>query len=264
VIALARACQLLEDVGAGSARAGWIDEYPGQRPPTVLSLRPDRVKGLLGRPVAAEDVERILRGLGFAVDHAGDRVTWRVTVPGWRGDVTREVDLVEEIARHEGYDRIPTTFPVLAAPPARPDARLERDRVARRVAAAMGFSECVTFTFVERASADAFADDTDLVAIANPLSENFAVLRPSLLVGLLDSLAHNRRRERRDVRLFRVGQPIHRPGRGNPVSGAGVDGRRGAGALERKRPRGGLLRHQGRRRIRVHRAGHRRRALLRV
>lgn len=204
VVALARACQLLEEIGAGRVRPGWIDEYPGQRPPTVLPLRVARVAAILGREVSASGVERILRGLGFGIDRNGSG-TWHITVPGWRGDVTREVDLVEEIARHDGYDRIPTTFPVLAEPPAPPDARLERDRAARRVAAAMGFSECVTFTFVERAAAAPFAESDELVSIANPLSEKFAVLRPSVLTGLIDSLAHNRRRERRDVRLFETG-----------------------------------------------------------
>jgi phenylalanyl-tRNA synthetase beta chain len=212
VMALARACQLLEQVGAGHVRPGWVDEYPGRRPATVLTLRLERVTAILGRAVAAGDIARILGGLGFGVDDSGSERAWRVTVPGWRGDVTREIDLIEEIARHDGYDRIPTTFPVLAAPPSHPDPRLDRDRLARRIAAAMGFSECVTVTFIERAAAAAFSGEDEQVAIANPLSEKFTVLRPSLLAGLVDALAHNRRRERRDVRLFETGSRFTRSG----------------------------------------------------
>jgi phenylalanyl-tRNA synthetase beta chain len=97
------------------------------------------------------------------------------------------------------------TFPAMVRPPGRPDPRLERERAARRAALAAGFSEAVTFTFVERSAALAFAAAGELVALANPLSEKFAVLRPSVLASLVDSVAHNRRRERRDVRLFEVG-----------------------------------------------------------
>jgi phenylalanyl-tRNA synthetase beta chain len=120
-------------------------------------------------------------------------------------DVAREVDLIEEVARHMGYEQLPATFPPLLKAPARPDARLERERVARKVALAVGFSESFTFTFIERAAARRYADDEDLVALANPLSEKYAVMRPSLLPGLIDGVGHNRRRERRDVRLFELG-----------------------------------------------------------
>jgi phenylalanyl-tRNA synthetase beta chain len=120
-------------------------------------------------------------------------------------DVSREADLIEEVARHLGYDRLPATFPALASAPARPDARLEREHLARRVALGAGFSESVTFTFIERAAALHYADESSFVPLANPLSEKYAVMRPTLLPGLVDSMSHNRRRERRDVQLFEIG-----------------------------------------------------------
>ena len=209
VRAMARALALIERIGAGTARPGWIDVAPAPRARTVIDLRAGRIAHVLGHEVAADEIERILRGLGFDVTrlpaHAAAAPAWRVAVPTWRGDVTREVDLVEEVARHHGYHRLPATFPALAVAPAAPDARLERDRLARRVASALGFSECITFTFIERGAAQPFAEAADIVPIANPLSEKLAVLRPSLLPGVVDSVGHNRRRERRDVQLFENG-----------------------------------------------------------
>jgi phenylalanyl-tRNA synthetase beta chain len=121
-------------------------------------------------------------------------------------DVEREIDLIEEVGRHYGFDRLPVTFPPLTAPQEPPDPRIGRDRLVRHVLTAAGFSESMTFAFVERQASVPFCEPGfEAVAIANPLSEKFAVLRPSLLAGLLDSCAHNRRRDRRDVRLFETG-----------------------------------------------------------
>ncbi|MPZ19813.1 MAG: phenylalanine--tRNA ligase subunit beta [Luteitalea sp.] len=207
--ALIRACDLLQQLGAGRLRPGIADVWPSTPEPRVVPLRLARVAVVTGLEVGAgaveaRDVERILRGLGFGVEPTGNAV-WQVTVPTWRPDVTREIDVIEEVARSVGYDRLPSTFPTLHRPPAPPDARLERQRVARDLALAAGFAECVTFSFVERAAALAFADAGELVPLANPLSEHFAIMRPSLLPGLVDAVSHNRRRERRDVRLFEIG-----------------------------------------------------------
>ncbi|MCL4846698.1 MAG: phenylalanine--tRNA ligase subunit beta [Acidobacteria bacterium] len=209
VRALARCCELIEQIGAGAVRPGWIDAHPAPRARTTLTLRGSRVAAVLGAAIAPGEIERVLGGLGFDLSSspaAGDASVWHVTVPSWRGDVAREIDLIEEVARVHGYDRLPTTFPSLVTAPAPPDARLARDGVARRLARALGFHEAMTFTFVERDAALPYvADAASLVPIANPLSEKFAVLRPSLLAGLVDSVAYNRRREQRDVRLFETG-----------------------------------------------------------
>ncbi|MEO6010262.1 MAG: hypothetical protein ABIU38_19605, partial [Vicinamibacteraceae bacterium] len=149
-------------------------------------------------------VERILGALGFTVGatHYGDG--WSVTVPSWRVDVGGESDLIEELARVDGYEKIPEAFPPLELPPPRPAPRLARDARLRTLARAAGFSESVTFSFIARDAARRFAAETDIVAIANPLAETMAVMRPTLLAGLLDSVAHNRRREQKDVRLFEL------------------------------------------------------------
>ena len=211
VRALARCAELIEQTGAGTVVPGWLDVHPAPRTRGTVTLRAPQLATVLGTIVPHEDVERVLTGLGCTVGQdtqtaaAGGTAGWRVETPSWRGDLQREIDLIEEVARIHGYDRLPTTFPPLAAAPARPDARLVRERAARRTAGAMGFSECVTFTFVEAGAAEPFAAAADVVAIANPLSEKFAVLRPAVLASLVDVVAHNRRREQRDVRLFEAG-----------------------------------------------------------
>src|SRR5262245_18502076 len=187
---LERACALIAQIGAGTCRPFVIDRYPSPRQERQLTLRRKRIERVLGATVADADVRRILTGLGFRPVDQGDG--WTVTVPTYRVDVTREVDLIEEVGRHHGYDRLPTTFPALDQAPPRPDSRLERDRLVRRLLLAAGCSEAVNFSFVSMDRAAAFADAAEIVPISNPLTTQFAVLRPSLLPGLLAAVAHNR------------------------------------------------------------------------
>jgi phenylalanyl-tRNA synthetase beta chain len=232
VDALDRAAELLEKIGAGSAGTTW-DVCPSAPEPLRLSLRASRISRVLGMDVPAADVPRILTTLGFGVDpHGSD--AWIVTVPTFRPDVAREIDLIEEVGRHHGFDKLPTTFPALAAAQAPPDERVERDQKIRNVLTAAGLSESMTFAFIERQAALPFSPagpstsvgtGSELAAIENPLSEKFAVLRPSLLPGLIDSCSHNRRRGRKDVRLFETGSRFTPEGERRAVglawSGAG-------------------------------------------
>jgi phenylalanyl-tRNA synthetase beta chain len=214
VPALLRALALLTEIGAGRPRPGILTARGQEVPQRQVRLRWTRIERVLGMQVPADQVEAIFTGLGFIPARALDDdphapPVWDVAVPGWRGDVTREEDLIEEVARCAGYEQLPVTFPPLTAPPARVAPRLARDRDVRDVLVGQGCAECVTFTFIERPAAEPF--DAAPVAIANPLSEKFAVLRPSLLPGLIDSLSHNRRREQHDLRLFEVGTRFTRP-----------------------------------------------------
>ncbi len=208
VIAMERACALLEMTGAGAARGTVVDCYPSPIEPITLRLRRMKISGLLGTVIPDADVRRILDSLGFALHDAADG--WGVTVPTRRVDVVREVDLIEEVARHYGFDRLPSTFPALTTAPPPIDPRIGRARHLRTIMTAAGFSEAMTFGFVAEPAAKPFAPEGDLVPIANPLSENFAVLRPSALPSLVDAVAHNRRREQRDVRLFEIGARFSR------------------------------------------------------
>jgi phenylalanyl-tRNA synthetase beta chain len=217
-LAMHRALDLLQQIGAGTARGPIVDCHPAPVSPRVLVLRQAQLNGLLGTYVPEAEVMRILVRLGFTVGEERDGLSraesrdWEITVPTRRVDVQREVDLIEEVARHYGFDRIPVTFPAMTTAPPPSDPRVADSRRLRGVMTGAGFSEAMTFGFTGEAAAAPFAAGSDLVAIANPLSENFAVLRPSALPGLIDAVAHNRRREQRDVRLFEIGNTFSRSG----------------------------------------------------
>jgi phenylalanyl-tRNA synthetase beta chain len=205
VFALQRIAALMHRVGAGRLITPVIDVYPARRDATRIHLRRHRLAALLGATVPDRDVERILRGLGLAVTATADG--WDVAAPTFRVDLLREVDLIEEVGRHHGFDQLPAAFPVVIAPAPPPDPRIPRDRLVRRVLTAAGLTEAVTFGFIEAKAAEAFALDgpEPPIAIANPLSAKFDTLRASLLPGLVDAVAHNRRHGREAVGLFEIG-----------------------------------------------------------
>jgi phenylalanyl-tRNA synthetase beta chain len=201
--ATARACALLDLLGAGRADGTLVDVAPRPHVPRVVALTHAHVEGLLGMPVPPDAVARILAALGFATAPAGP-AAWQVTVPGWRPDVTRPEDLIEEVGRHHGFEHLPATFPPVSQAPAGSDPRIGRDARVRATMLAAGFSEAISFAFIDAAAAAPFAGGTPPVRLANPLSETFAVMRPSVLPGLVAAIGHNRRHEQRDVRLFEI------------------------------------------------------------
>lgn len=201
--AMARACELLEHIGAGKAPNAMTDVYPAPHRPKTLRLERKRIAGLLGMDLPDPAVTRILTSLGCEVKPSPDG--WDVAPPPWRVDLHRQVDLIEEVGRHHGFEHLPTTFPGVQQAPAPSDPRIARDRRVRTAALGMGFSEAITFAFIEAAAAEPFLNGGAPVALANPLSEKFVVMRPSLLPGLVDAVSHNRRHGRRDVRLFEIG-----------------------------------------------------------
>jgi phenylalanyl-tRNA synthetase beta chain len=204
LVALERACALIEQVGAGRRVGAPIDVYPAPRGPIDVGLRRASIARVLGTTVPDEDVVRIFTGLGFDVTPVSQG--WQARIPTHRVDIVREADLVEEVARHHGFDRVPSHFPALRAATPRPDPGIARKMLVRHVLTAAGFSEAVCYTFIDAADAAPFVEPGAApVPLAYPLSEKFAVLRPSLLPGLADAVAHNRRRDMRDVRLFEIG-----------------------------------------------------------
>ena len=217
-VGIARATELFARIGAGSPVGPMIDRYPVPRQPRTIELRSSRIERLLGQAVPEADVPRFLRPLGFDLAESQPS-TWSVTVPTFRVDVSREEDLIEEVGRHYGFDRLPVRFPPLTSAQAPPDPGIARDRLVRQALTSAGFSEAMTFAFIERQAAAPFCEPgVDAIAIRNPLSEKFAVLRPSLLPGLIDSCAHNRRRGRKDIQLFEVGSRFTSAGEGRSVA----------------------------------------------
>jgi len=169
--------------------------------PRAIGYDPKQAETLGGLAVAPERQRDILERLGFVVD--GD---WQVTVPTWRRDVDGSADLVEEVIRIEGIDKVQPVpldrAPGVARPTATPEQKLERK--VRRVAAARGLDEAVTWSFLSHAEADAFGGGA--WSLANPISEDLKVMRPSLLPGLLSAAARNLNRGVGSVRLFELGR----------------------------------------------------------
>lgn len=173
-------------------------------PPTdlrVISYDPGQCASLGGLEVAADKQKTILEALGFAVD-----TNWQVTVPTWRRDVAGWQDLVEEVIRIEGLDAIPSTPLPRKAGVARPTASPEQqaERKARRAAASRGLNETVTWSFISEKEAAPFGGGS--WSLANPISEDLKVMRPSLLPGLIAAAQRNTDRGASSIRLFEVGR----------------------------------------------------------
>jgi phenylalanyl-tRNA synthetase beta chain len=165
-----------------------------------VTLRPERLRELAGVDLPEAEQHELLQRLGFTPTPSG------VTVPGWRPDIDGEADLVEEIARLHGFDRIPATpldrAPGVAAPTATPAQRTER-RI-RRAAAGRGLDEAITWSFISHGEAEPFGDTAWV--LANPISEEMKVMRPSLLPGLIAAARRNLHRGVPGVRLFELGR----------------------------------------------------------
>jgi len=203
--ALDRAAQLVADLGGGTVARGVLDVYPEPRPRPRLTLRVDRIERLIGACPPRSDVVRILQALGFAVDDSGAGL--QVVVPSFRRDIVQEDDLVEEVIRIWGFDKIPS--PLLAGrlsalhqPPG-----LRLSRAVSRALNNAGLFEAITYAFVDPDTVKVMGwPDEGLIALQNPISRERSVLRPSLAPGLLEVLAGNARRQTPDARVFEVGR----------------------------------------------------------
>jgi len=204
--ALRRAIELIVAVAGGELREPPLDLWPEPQQEKTIFLRPERVAHLLGMPVEQGEIERRLAAVGFFVAPKDGRLA--VQVPGWRPDVTREVDLIEEVARLKGYDAFPDELRPYR-PGTVPDAPEEQARTrVRDGLVRLGLLEARTLPLGP-------PDGPDAVRILNPLSAEEAHLRRRLLPGLVRRVEHNWANRNRDVRLFEVGT-VFRQGTGAP------------------------------------------------
>ena len=205
------ASKLMVELCGARLVPGTLDAYPQPSAPRVVSARPGRIGKLLGAEVPGEEVEAILGRLGFGVEHDGDALS--VSVPSWRdGDVQREADVIEEVARIHGVDRLPTTLPARR----RAVGRLTPSQLLRRrledALRDRGLFEVVAFSFTAPATIERLGlDPAACVAIANPLSEEQSVMRPLLLPGLLDVARDNAAHGQSRLALFESAH-VYRPG----------------------------------------------------
>lgn len=206
--------RLLAELCGGTPAPGLLDLYPGRREPSRVSVRLARAATLLGYEPPRADARRALEAVGCRVV-AADAVGFEVEPPSWRVDLEREADLVEEIGRHVGYDRIPTAAIPLAPAGSGVPADADDERVRDRLAS-LGFHEALGYAMIGPGEDDGYADDADPapLALTNPISESLGWLRRSLLPALVAAAAANLRRGVEDVRLFDVGRVFLPRGRG--------------------------------------------------
>jgi phenylalanyl-tRNA synthetase beta chain len=204
---LDRAARLILEACGGTLCRGTIDVRERRASPharRTLTLRLARLAAFLGMDIPAARCAEILDALGFSPVREGDAL--RVTVPSWRVDIAGEEDLIEEVIRCEGYDRLPETLPRPYAPARPSQAAVVEDR-ARDLLAGFGLLECATYSFVSEAENAPFASAAPgaPVLIENALGEPFTTMRATPVIGLLQSARHNVRRGQKDLALFEIG-----------------------------------------------------------
>jgi len=210
LFALNRATQLMLDVGGGILIDGVIDAHPVKTESKTMYLNADQTNRFLGTDLTSDDMVDLLTGIEFTVQKQDDR-TLATVPPSFRVDISRPVDLMEEIARLSGYNTIPTTFPAISAGTRLSSRELDlRDRL-RQLMCGFGFTEAITYSFMNRASCDKLrlpAGDPrrSLVEIVNPLTEDQTVMRTSVVPGLLEAVHRNMAQQVRSLKLFEVGK----------------------------------------------------------
>lgn len=207
-----RAARLLADMGAAEVADLVVDNYPRPWVEKTILLRPQRVYHILDLQIPQPEIAELLTRLQFQVKE--DEKGLLVTIPGFRPDISLEVDLIEEVARLYGVNRVPNTLPVGAMTPGARNYSQELSLNIRNFLSGGGFSEVVTYTFVNPRVFDLLDLEPDsmlrkTVALQNPMSEDQSVMRTLLYPGLLDVLQRNAKRQVKDAAVFELGRVYH-------------------------------------------------------
>lgn len=204
--AINRACQLIEELGAGEVVGGVVDIYPNVKGDKRIPFEPEKYNKLLGTDIAKGTMLAYFSKIDLGYDPASNEVI----VPSWRQDLECDADLAEEVARFFGYDKIPTTLPSGEATTGKLTFKLRIEAVAREIAEFCGFSQGMTYSFESPKVYDKLLlpQDSPLrkaVVISNPLGEDFSIMRTVSLNGMLTSLSTNFNRRNKNVRLYELG-----------------------------------------------------------
>ena len=204
--AMNRACQLIEEMGAGEVVGGMVDVYSKKKEPVRVPFDADEINGLLGTDISKEDMLSYFKKIDLEYDEA----TNEVIAPTFRHDLFRMADLAEEVARFYGYDNIPTTLPRGEATTGKLSFKLRVEEIARDIAEFCGFSQGMTYSFESPKVFDKLLIPSDsplrnTVEIMNPLGEDYSIMRTTSLNGMLTSLATNYNRRNKNVRLYELG-----------------------------------------------------------
>jgi phenylalanyl-tRNA synthetase beta chain len=206
-MALDRAASLIAQLSGGTVAVGRVDNYPAPRVPTAIPYRPARANALLGLSLTADEMAGLFRNLEFAVEKVGDGLM--VTAPSYRVDIEREIDLIEEICRLNGFDRVPTTMPRAEVFSDRPSRHQSLQRTVRDYFITSGLHEVISFSFIGPDAADRLLllpEDPRRTSIrlCNPLAEEQSVMRTMLLPGLLETLTRNLNFRNSDLGLLEM------------------------------------------------------------
>ena len=205
--AINRACQLMEELGAGEVVGGMVDVCSETREPSRVPFEPERINAILGTDLTKEEM------LGYLarVELAYDEKTNEIVAPTFRQDIHCTADVAEEVARFYGYDKIPTTLPNGEATTGKLPFKLRIEQVARDIAEYCGFSEGMTYSFespkvFDKLRIPADSDLRKVITISNPLGEAYSIMRTTTLNGMLTSLTTNYNRRNKSVRLYEIGK----------------------------------------------------------
>ncbi len=213
-LASRRCAELIQQVAGGEILSGAVDIYPGRSAAPLIELTRKEFLRVMGAGVPDADIAAILSALGFAPVHSDIprgsaeliSATWTCRRPSWRGDVTREVDLIEEVARLHGVDKFPSRLPAAKLPASRLENAEAEDRLRERLIG-LGYQEIITIPIVEESSDAAFRPEAAVPArIANPLAEDASVMRSTGAVTMVSTLGWNLNHGQRNVRLFEFGK----------------------------------------------------------
>ncbi len=204
--AMNRACQLIEELGAGEVVGGVVDVYTTVKEGRSIPFEPEKYNRLLGTDIAPKTMLDYFKMLDLGYDKEKNEIL----VPSWRQDLECDADIAEEVARFYGYDKIPTSLPSGEATTGKLSFKLRVEKLARDIAEFCGFSQAMTYSFESPKVFDKLLLPADsplreTVVITNPLGEDFSIMRTVSLNGMLTSLATNYNRRNQNVRLYELG-----------------------------------------------------------
>ena len=214
-MALNRACRLIEEITGGSCVGPVIDEHPSPVVRRTVQLRAERIRLVLGISIDPSFVTGVLGRLEFEVEEQKNH-SWQVVVPGFRRDVELEEDLVEEVARHHGYDQIASSYPAPQISGAFRSSQ-RKEQLLSSTLEGFGFFEAINYAFTHpEREARFWGEGPALLPIANPLTEEDSHLRSSLVPGLVESIQRNLNQGNPDVRLYEIGSVFFPDASGKP------------------------------------------------
>lgn len=216
ISAQARAALLIRELAGGTIRKGRVDVYPSPLKIKTVLLRVSRLNQILSCSLPAKKIEDYLSCLGMKVFGPKDGENFNVEIPTFRPTLTREADLIEEVARLNGFDKIGVTSPSARISPVRFTPKQSAVRRVKDILSHIGFSETLTYSFIDSPSARQFrsafstVSEIDTVSLSNPISTDMGVMRPSLLPGLIQSVKRNFSKGQKRVKIFEFGNVFMR------------------------------------------------------